>query len=85
MEATIALVRHPLSAAYEDISGPAWDEFVNDIRRWGIGDTKITLYEGMVLDGWQRYRGCLETGVEPQFEEFHERIAREKRPAGFGI
>ncbi len=83
--AASSLTRHPLSAAYEDIYGPAWDDLVNDMRKWGLGKHKITLYEGQILDGWQRYRACLEAGIEPEFETFAERIAREDRPDGYGI
>jgi len=32
---------------------------------------KITLYEGKVLDGWNRYKACIETGVEPVFTTFY--------------
>ena len=31
---------------------------------------KITLYEGEVLDGWNRYKACIETGTEPIFTNF---------------
>ena len=30
----------------------------------------ITLFDGQILDGWHRYGACLETGMEPRFEEF---------------
>ena len=30
----------------------------------------ITLYEGKVLDGWNRYRVCLDLGIQPHFTHF---------------
>src|SRR5215472_11957232 len=30
---------------------------------------KITLFEGKILEGRERYTACLEVGVEPQFQE----------------
>ena len=38
----------------------------------GVGGNivPIVLCEGKILDGWQRYRGCLEAGIEPVFGEY---------------
>lgn len=64
-----ALERHPLSAEYPDILGRAWEQFVANLREHGIvGDRKVTLHDGMVIDGWQLYRGCLEAGIRPEFQ-----------------
>lgn len=30
----------------------------------------ILLYEGMVLDGWERYMGCLQKGLTPTFKQY---------------
>lgn len=30
----------------------------------------IILFEGMVLDGWNRYNGCLDEDVEPRFKDY---------------
>ncbi len=62
------LKRHPLSAEYRDITGPAWFAFCQGFKTLGfIADCKIVLHEGMVLEGWQRHRACIETNTEPEF------------------
>src|SRR5947208_1607289 len=48
-----------------------FDALVADFRQNGYKGQPILLYEGKVLDGWHRYRACLEAGVEPRFETFH--------------
>ncbi len=64
------LERHPLSAAYPDISGRAWTQFVEDVKEYGIlNKRKIVLHEGKVIDGWQLYRACIEADKKPVFEE----------------
>jgi len=30
----------------------------------------ITGYEGMVLDGWDRYQPCIEENIEPRFYDY---------------
>ena len=48
------LLRHPLSADYEDLTGREWQLFVDGVRKYGIlGNRAITLYEGKIIDGWQ--------------------------------
>lgn len=61
--------RHPLSAKYDDITGDAWDDFVENARAKGTMGRKIILHEGKVLDGWQLYRACLELGIEAEFAD----------------
>ena len=61
--------QHPLSAAYPSMQDDDFVGLVEDIRKHGQRDT-ATLYDGMVLDGWHRYRACLEIGIPCRFEEF---------------
>jgi DNA-binding transcriptional regulator YhcF (GntR family) len=62
--------RHPLSGEYPDIGGPAWQQFVADLEQYGIiGNRKVTLHEGKILDGWQMYRACVETNTKPTFQQ----------------
>lgn len=67
------LIRHPLSAEYEDIEGPAWDRFIRDLKQYGVMmERKVTLHEGKVLDGWQLLRGCIQLNIEPDFQTIPE-------------
>jgi hypothetical protein len=79
------LQRHPLSAQYPDISGKAWEQFVADLREHGVvNKRRIILHPAealgprMIIDGWQLFKGCLEAGIEPQFENL-------KLPEGMSV
>jgi len=64
------LTRHPLSAEYPDLTGKAWDGFVENLKAHGIvGKRKVVLYEGKVIDGWQLHRACVEANLEPTYEQ----------------
>ena len=53
--------------------------FVADIRKRGL-EGPITLYEGKILDGRNRYRACREAGIEPRFVKYAD-----DDPAGFVV
>ena len=60
---------HPIADIFPLITG---DEFValkQDIRENGLREA-IWLYEGMILDGRNRFRACQEVGVEPAFRAY---------------
>lgn len=40
-----------------------------DIKTNGLSQP-ITLHNGFILDGGNRYRACMEAGIEPRFVEF---------------
>lgn len=66
---TAHLSFHPLADVLPLIEGEAFDELAASIKANGLRDP-ITMFEGAILDGRNRYRACLKVGVEPRTEQF---------------
>lgn len=64
--------RHPKSAEYQDIKGQAWEEFLASMTESSIKRRPIIIFEGKILDGWQRQLACVAKDVEPPYEELPE-------------
>lgn len=60
---------HPLCTLFPRLAGAEFESLKADIAKNGLRQP-IVLLDGMILDGGNRYRACLETGVEPAFSEF---------------
>ena len=60
---------HELADRFPLIEGQEFDDLAEDLRANGLFE-EIVLHEGKILDGRNRYRACLEAGVEPRFLEF---------------
>ncbi|MGN6314572.1 MAG: hypothetical protein ACTHMO_12545 [Rhodanobacteraceae bacterium] len=60
---------HPLCTLFPRLAGTEFSALVEDIRANGLREP-ITLHDGMILDGGNRYRACVEAGVAPRFAEF---------------
>lgn len=54
--------RHPLSAAFPDMSGADVDALAGDIEKHGQAAPGVIL-DGMILDGWHRYLACIRADV----------------------
>lgn len=55
--------QHPLSAAFPVMNEGDYMSLLDSITNIGV-QNPITLYEGMVLDGWNRYRAAMELGYD---------------------
>ena len=60
--------QHPLSAAFPAMHEADFLALVEDIRQHGQRDPATTL-DGMVIDGWHRYRACEQIGLPCRTEE----------------
>jgi hypothetical protein len=60
---------HPLAEEFPLIEGCAFDDLVASIKANGLFDP-ITLFEGAILDGRNRYRACQAADVEPHMQDF---------------
>ena len=64
LAAMTTLEFHPLADIFPLVEGTQFDELVSDVKVFGLREP-ILIFEGKVLDGRNRYRACLEAGVEP--------------------
>ena len=60
---------HPLCTLFPRMPDAEFKALADDIRTNGLL-APIVLHDGMILDGGNRYRACLEAGIEPSFKEF---------------
>lgn len=60
---------HPLCTLFPRVVGAEFDALREDIKTNGLRQA-IVLHDGMILDGGNRYRACIEAGVEPTYVNF---------------
>ncbi len=60
---------HPLCTLFPRLAGAEFDTLRDDIVANGLRQPIVTL-DGMILDGGNRYRACLDAGVKPTFSKF---------------
>jgi len=58
----MTLTQHPLSAAWPSMQDEEYRSLKDSIDVIGV-QNPITLFEGMVIDGWHRYRATTELGM----------------------
>jgi hypothetical protein len=59
---------HPLANVFPLLEGGEFVTLVEDVRTRGLNEP-IVLYEGMILDGRNRYRACSAAGAAPKYRE----------------
>ena len=64
-----AFTYHPIAAIFPLLDEHKLAELTADIKANGLKQD-ITLYEGMILDGRNRYRACLQADVLPTFHAY---------------
>ena len=60
---------HPLCTLFPRVTGAEFNALVAEIKANGLSQP-IVLRDGMILDGGNRYRACIEAGVESTVKEF---------------
>lgn len=60
---------HPLCTLFPRLNGAEFDALSEDIKANGLREP-ITLHEGLILDGGNRYAACVAAGVQPEFRQF---------------
>jgi len=59
---------HPFSEAFRLLEGAELDAIIASLKNHH--SVVVVIYQGMILDGRNRYRACLKAGVEPQWLRF---------------
>lgn len=75
------LQRHPLSEAFGDMSELEFEAVCADMAEHGYDERKkISVYEGKILDGWNRQRAAIVSHKVPSYSEY-----KGNDPLGFVI
>ena len=61
---------HPVAEIFPLMEASDYDQFLADIRENGCLEP-IWLYDGKIIDGRNRYRACLDVGIEPAFRTWN--------------
>jgi hypothetical protein len=59
---------HEIANIFPLLEGKEYIDLIADIKRQGLLEV-ITLFDGKILDGRNRYQACLAAHVEPRFEQ----------------
>lgn len=59
---------HPVAELFPLIEGQEFQDLVEDIRKNGLQVPIWTVLDGRIIDGRNRYRACMEAGVDPRFQ-----------------
>jgi hypothetical protein len=62
---------HPLANLFPLMEGEDFTALVADIHKHGLHEP-VVLFDGKILDGRNRYRACLDAGIEPTFFTYED-------------
>jgi hypothetical protein len=62
---------HPVANVFPLLRGAEFQALVDDIQRHGLREPILCDGDGRILDGRNRYRACLQGGIEPRFVQWH--------------
>ena len=63
------LEHHNIANIFPMMQDNEYQGLLSDIRKNGLVQP-IVLLEGKILDGRNRYKACLELGIDPEFEDY---------------
>jgi hypothetical protein len=69
---------HPYADVFNLIAGSEFEQLVEDVRKHGLRD-RIVLYDGMILDGRNRYRAAIAAGLLSEDDDPDDRPAHFQR------
>ena len=73
------VIQHPAGAKAPKLQKDEFKALKRSIKEQGFLDEfPVTMYQGMILDGWHRWKACLELGVTPKVTTY-----RGNDPIGF--
>jgi N6-adenosine-specific RNA methylase IME4 len=70
MSVTELMKNHPAADVWPMMDAKRYDELLSDVREHGQREP-ITICDGMILDGRNRYRACVDLGLEPVTRNFN--------------
>jgi hypothetical protein len=75
---------HPLANIVPLLTGEKFQGLVENVRANGLRE-EIVVHDDLILDGRNRYRACIEAGVELRFRTFGDRASDGDDPRAFVI